>query len=163
MLVFRATAQVQTEDHLLSLSPDYPQEWAPGRFPNLPLATFAADEVIIHVGIRYGPVHVQLEVHDSAPPPDTDAWEDVAEGDFESRADSVALRGQNLNPALPADAGEKLTPPTRQLYRVRVHANGRAIEYDGPLWGDPVEDYLIQMWPTTAPACPTQEKNLSGV
>lgn len=62
-----------------------------------------------------------------------------------------------FNQTIPETPGQTLTPPSKHRYHVLIY--GRDIEYDGPLAGDPIEDYLIQMWPITEPR---EIKNLTG-
>lgn len=164
MLVERYRTVVMTEYHLLEISTDQHREIINGQYPEFNLALFAEDQLYVRVGVRYGPVNVDLEVHESPALYDATEWEDAAEGDlFYDWDGGVAVRGLELFQVIPENEDEKLTPPGEHRYRVRIYARGKAIEYDGPLFGEPVEDYLIQMWPTTEPEPPRQMKNLSGV
>ncbi|WP_149360345.1 hypothetical protein [Lolliginicoccus suaedae] len=163
MLQSSYQAVVPTEDHLLELSPGDMREIVPGAYPYTRLATFAEDTVLMYVGISYGPVDVTVELHDSKPPQELDRWEDVAEGIVEYKGKGLVLQGRELEVFLPTEPGMTLTPAGSHRYGVRVHANGKGTYYDGPLFEeDPVEQYLIQLWPTTAVRWPKQLKNDSG-
>ncbi|RRQ29700.1 hypothetical protein DK926_02210 [Rhodococcus sp. Eu-32] len=105
-----------------------------------------------------------IEIHDAPPVYDADLWEDSAEGDMEyDDPDGAAVWHWSLDQALPENRSLKLTAGGRHRYRVRIYARGRAIEHDGPVLKNPVENYLIQMWPTSAPQPARQTKHLSGV
>ncbi|MFD9071402.1 hypothetical protein [Streptomyces lasiicapitis] len=80
------------------------------------------------------------------PPPaadDQDTWDEIIE--VTVHAPTGRLRAHSLEdsefPELPV-----LSTAGSGAYRVRVHARGRA---DAPTTaeGDPVEDYLLQVWP----------------
>lgn len=100
---------------------------------------------LIATGVDYGPVRVQTAIS-SQPPPvadDQDEWEEIIE--VTVQAPTGRLRAHSLEdsefPELPV-----LSTAGSGAYRVRVHARGRA---DAPTTaeGDPVEDYLLQVWP----------------
>ena len=55
-----------------------------------------------------------------------------------------------------------ITEPGNHRYRVRICVRGRDTRFDGCLDGDPVEDYLIQMWRATSVGAPRQVEHTSG-
>lgn len=166
MLVDQFQSVVQTDYHQFHIDPAQSDSIPDGVYPEFTLAVFGGQSIRVGVGIRVGPVNLVLEIHDS-PPPYVDAeWEDAVEGDlFYDNPGGVVVwhfYSGGFDQAIPETPGQTLTPPGKHRYRVRIYARGRDIEYDGPLVGDPVEDYLIQMWPTTEPEPAREIKNLSG-
>ncbi|WCT06144.1 hypothetical protein [Rhodococcus qingshengii] len=166
MLVERFQSVVKTDYHQFHIDPVQSDSIPDGVYPEFTLAVFGGQSIRVGVGIRVGPVNLVLEMHDS-PPPYVDAeWEDAVEGDlFYDNPGGVVVwhfYSGGFDQAIPETPGQTLTPPGKHRYRVRIYACGRDIEYDGPLVGDPVEDYLIQMWPTTEPEPAREIKNLSG-
>ncbi|UPW04734.1 hypothetical protein M1C57_01200 [Rhodococcus pyridinivorans] len=110
------------------------------------------------VGIKAGPVNVAVEPHDTPAVFDDTEWEDVAEGDLLATADHAVnvLTFWDDEPEAPSIRG--ITQTGNHRYRVRICARGSDTRLDG----DPVEDYLIQPWPTTNVATPRQIKHTSG-
>ncbi|MFD3702511.1 hypothetical protein ACFWUP_05140 [Nocardia sp. NPDC058658] len=166
MLVDSHRKVVGTEYHQFLLAPDCNRELINGQYPELPLAIFADDTVVILVGTRAGPVNVELQIHDSPPRYDDADGEDAAEGDLVYDRD-VGIAVWSLvygvpEQAIPEDKGRRLTPAGAHRYRVRIYARGKEIEWDGPVFGEPVEDYRIQIWPTTEPEPSRQTKHQSG-
>lgn len=163
MLLTAHAAQVMTEYHQFSVGTPLLPELIHGQHPEVNLALFGGEVVRVNVGVRYGPVNVRMEVHDRAPQHADEGWEDVAEGDLAYDCDEgLAVHDFDMCQVLPADEAEKLTPAGRHRYRIRIHARGKAIKYDGAIFGEPVEDYLLQLWPVAAAADAVQLKNLSG-
>ncbi|NMM85610.1 hypothetical protein B2J88_14730 [Rhodococcus sp. SRB_17] len=166
MLVERFQSVVKTDYHQFHIDPVQSDSIPDGIYPEFTLAVFGGQSIRVGVGIRVGPVNLVLEMHDSAPPYDGTDWEDVVEGDlFYDNPGGVIVwhfYSGGFEQAIPENVGETLTPAGEHRYRVRIHARGRDSEYDGPLFGDPVEDYLIQMWPTPEPERAREIKNLSG-
>lgn len=163
MLIASYQEVVTTDYGSFEFSPEYPRDVIYGHHPEFDLAVFAQETLRVKVGVRYGPVNVELEIHDSPTPYDDTEWEDAAEGDLAYDSESgVSLNGPELFQVIPENEEESLLPSGKHRYRVRIYARGRDIEYDAALFGEPVEDYLIQMWPTTEPEPPRQTKNLSG-
>lgn len=166
MLVERFQSVVKTDYHQFHIDPVQSDSIPDGVYPEFTLAVFGGQSIRVGAGIRVGPVNLVLEMHDS-PPPYVDAeWEDAVEGDlFYDNPGGVVVwhfQSSGFDQAIPETPGQTLTPPGKHRHRVRIYARGRDIEYDGPLTGDPVEDYLIQMWPTTEPEPAREIKNLSG-
>ncbi|WP_157167315.1 hypothetical protein [Streptomyces typhae] len=100
---------------------------------------------LIATGVAFGPVRVQT-LTSLEPPPAADSqdeWEEIIE--VTVQAPTGRLRAHSLEdsryPRLPALSTQGSGP-----YRVRVHARGRA-GAPSQADGDPVEDYLLQVWP----------------
>ncbi|MER5305629.1 hypothetical protein ABT039_40040 [Streptomyces lasiicapitis] len=100
---------------------------------------------LIATGVDFGPVRVLTAISIEPPPAadDQDTWDEIIE--VTVHAPTGRLRAHSLEdgefPELPV-----LSTAGSGAYRVRVHARGRA---DAPTTaeGDPVEDYLLQVWP----------------
>jgi len=104
----------------------------------------------INTGIAQGDVRLTVEIHQHAPPVDLDDWEDAVEVTVEATQGHMVVAAVMADaPALPT-----LTPHGPGYYRARVHARGRDTAVDHVVF-EPVEDYLIQVWP--APAAPQTE------
>jgi hypothetical protein len=107
---------------------------------------------LVHAGIAVGCSRVTIALYASPPPASQDQWEDIAEV-------SVPLRGQTLNVVAREGDGvryESVTlPPHSGSVRVRAHARGRDIHWDG-VASEPIEDYLFQIWP--APLAPSTSR-----
>jgi len=103
-----------------------------------------------------------VEVHDTPAVFDDTEWEDVAEGDLIATTDHAVnvLSFWDDEPEAPSIHG--ITEPGDRRYRVRICARGRDTRFDGYLDGDPVEDYWIQLWPTTNVGALRQVKHTSG-
>ena len=165
MLTARYEAVVETEFHTFGLMPDDPRDIVNGQYPEFSLAIFAEDVIFVRVGVKSGPVEVAVEMHDRPVEYDDANWEDAVEGDLNYDLPEGVSVFQSLNyawfPAIPKDG--TLTPPGRHRYRVRIYAQGRNRYYDGAVFDNPVENYLLQLWPTVEEEAPRQLKNLSGV
>lgn len=167
MAIERRQSVIQTDYHQFTIEAGPPRELLHGQDPLFPLALFAGDILRVNVGIRCGPVNVAVELHDEPPTYDDSEWEDSVEGDLIHNTDQ-GVNVLSFWDFEPRAEGEKisslrgLTPPGRGRYRVRIYARGKDIQFDGYLEGDPVEDYLIQMWPTTEAEPPRQIKHTSG-
>lgn len=138
--------------------PAYPVE---NHYPGRLLAPANdAHALCIETGIAMGTVVLAVDLLDR-PPADIDTgrdWEVVTEVSFEATAPSGSIfylqtyPAQVLPPfdrfALPAGAG---------WYRVRGHAVGRALDFDGvisanlPGHSEPREFHLLQLWPADGP------------
>jgi hypothetical protein len=97
-------------------------------------------------GTHTGPIHFDVQWHDSAPAVDFDGWEEIAETDFECGSGRISL-GSAFD--WPMDIEAAFGPG---VYRLRVHARGRDEGDDGEEIDDvSVEHHMIALWPT-APA-----------
>lgn len=166
MTVIRDHAVIESDYHQFSIEAGSPRELVHGEYPEFPLAIFAEDMISVKVGIKAGPVNVATEVHD-APPEYDDSWEDSVEGDLIQRLGQSARVTSFWDTGSDVEGWQHpglhgLTPPGERRYRVRIYARGKDSYFDGYHDGDPIEDYLIQMWPTEAAAPPAQTKHTSG-
>jgi hypothetical protein len=101
----------------------------------------------IRIGISMGYVRVCV-TQLSAPPTELDttlAWEDVVEFSLGDSAEPPIYVGA-LEGDPDGDVPLVVEPDWTGGSRVRVHARGRDIDYDGVCEGEPWEDYLIQSW-----------------
>ncbi|WP_139281937.1 hypothetical protein [Rhodococcus zopfii] len=163
MTVERHQAVIDADYHQFMIEAGPPRELIHGRYPELALAIFAEDTISVKVGIKGGPVNVVVEVHEEPADCDDREWEDIVEGDLvhdtEHGADVLSFWSDQ--PGSPGIRG--FTPAGRRRYRVRICARGKDTHFDGYLVdSSPVEDYLIQMWPTTKARPPAQTKHTSG-
>lgn len=165
MLAARYEAVIETEFHTFGLMTDNPRDVINEKYPEFSLATFAEDAIFVKVGVRSGPVEVAVEMHDRPVAYDPVNWEDAVEGDLNYDLPEGVSIIQSINyawfPAIPKNG--TLTPPGRHRYRVRIYAKGRNSFYDGVVFDNPVEKYLLQLWPTVQEEGPRQLRNLSGV
>lgn len=143
---------VRVDDHLLYLMEQQGFDLDDVNWPfdsSSPYFTvYSKGVVVIVTGISYGPVDVEVDVLSSAPPLNIEGWEDVTEGDLRTDNGELMVAGLDFVNVLPGD-DRCLTKPGSAFHRVRVHATGREILHDAALFEDPVEKYLIQIWPTT--------------
>lgn len=162
MTVERQRRVIETDYHQFLIEAGPPRELVHGRYPQLPLGIFAENTISVKVGIKAGPVNVMVEVHDTPAEFDESEWEDIAEGDLSAAADHDVNVLSFWDDEPEAPSIRAVTSPGRSRYRVRICARGRDTHFDGFLDGDPVEDYLIQLWPTTDVGPPLQVKHTSG-
>ncbi|AHH93795.1 hypothetical protein KALB_418 [Kutzneria albida DSM 43870] len=110
------------------------------------IGVYGGDAILL-TGLHTGHVGFRVVVAEADPGPELAAYEDVVEIDFSPATATVALvewAGEDAHPLgeLPAGPGN---------YRLRYHARGMdagheldtAEEHDE----DPVDDYLLQVWP----------------
>lgn len=114
--------------------------------------------LIVHTGISAGPARVGVELHDSSPPADLDAWDNVAETTVSTTQELHVMTvdgevSESLGP-IPAPASRTLT--------VRVSTRGRAANWDH-IVDDACEDYLIQAWPVDTNTPTRQLKSADGM
>lgn len=123
-----------------------PQLWWPREFvpegPNR-LVTGAGGSARISTGIATGGVAVVAELHDSPPELATGAWEDVGEASVGVSRDALYVMSAD---ASSREAFPNLAALGAETLRVRVHAIGRMVHYDGSRHRSE-EKYLIQVWP----------------
>lgn len=123
----------------------YPEDGGRLSWHDNGLATTAPGILAITTGIHTGPVELVVERHTSAPPPQPDPWEDIAEVTVHTPTGRLHIT------ALMTDVPAPLRAPITDRpgpYRARVHATGRDTAVDLAVL-HPVEHYLIQLWPTT--------------
>lgn len=114
--------------------------------------------LMVHTGISAGPATVGVELHDSAPPADLDAWDNVAETTVSTTEDLHVI-------TVDGDVSETLGPipaPPSGALTLRVSTRGRAANWDR-IVDDPCEDYLIQAWPDDSNAPTRQLKSADGM
>ncbi|GAA2456279.1 hypothetical protein GCM10010191_89570 [Actinomadura vinacea] len=120
--------------------------------PNIPdftnrLIAVAPGFAAVKTGIFSGYVRLVVEIHHQAPPVSVDEWDEAVEVTLEATEGEMEVAAMmDWAPPFPI-----LTPDGPGHYRTRVHARGRDTAIDSAVQ-DPVEDYLIQVWP--APAKP---------
>ncbi|CAL9605896.1 hypothetical protein SUDANB176_05529 [Streptomyces sp. enrichment culture] len=95
-------------------------------------------------GQEIGTVAVTAELWDAPPPLDPEGWQDVAE--ISVAWPSVVMDFGTTDPG----GADALDLPGPGAYRVRVHGRNRD-DGDPRDDHDPVEEYLIQVWPHTGP------------
>ncbi|KUM96180.1 hypothetical protein AQI95_42670 [Streptomyces yokosukanensis] len=104
----------------------------------------------IATGVNYGPVRVTVDARSQEPSLDLEDWEEVVEVSIHFETDEADL--ESMGGAIEEEPQEMpLSAAGPGWYRLRVHARGRdegaeAIDID--IDADPVEEYLIQSWPT---------------
>jgi hypothetical protein len=105
------------------------------------------DGARILCGQEIGTILVTAQLWDAAPTPDIDGWQDVAEVStaWRSAFMDFGTTDEGDNPAC------RLDLPGPGDYRIRVHGTNRD-DGDPRTAADPIEHYLIQVWP--APAAP---------
>ncbi|MEU0156873.1 hypothetical protein [Micromonospora fulviviridis] len=97
--------------------------------------------VRIICGQETGHIAVTAELWDSAPPLDADGWQDIAEV-----STAWASRIMDFGTTTKGEDASVLRLPGPGDYRLRVHGKNRDDE-DPRSDTDPVEEYLIQVWP----------------
>ncbi|MDJ0490306.1 hypothetical protein QNA24_28415 [Rhodococcus qingshengii] len=165
MTVERYQSVIDTDYHQFMIEAGPLRELIHGQDPDFPLAMFAGDLLRVNVGIKSGPVNVTVEIHESPPLYVDSAWEDSVEGDLDQDANhrvNIVSFWDNMDADGKAADIHGLTPPGERRYRVRIYSRGKNINFDAHHDGDPVEDYLIQMWPTMTAEAPRQIKHTSG-
>jgi hypothetical protein len=90
-----------------------------------------------------GEISVTAELWDGAPALHADEWEDAAEVSLNWPTTTMHIGGDEVTPLEETAA---LTLPSPGSYRLRVHGRHRDAG-DVRNEGDPVEEYLIQLWP----------------
>lgn len=106
------------------------------------LVSVEATGAVVFTGIKSGAIYVTAEAHDREPAAEVEAWDEVIEFTLTSTAGWLRVLEE-----VPGDQFTlpNLSPHGPGAYRLRCHARGRDIAYDGSAI-EPVEDYLIQAW-----------------
>ena len=108
--------------------------------------------VCVEAGIAMGTVHLAIEFLERKPTElDTSAgWEAVSEISFEAASSDVSIT--YLMDATHAPFDHFILPDGPGWYRVRGHAIGRSLGFDGVAReDDPRERHLLQLWRTAGP------------
>ncbi|WP_171165564.1 hypothetical protein [Streptomyces sp. I05A-00742] len=97
-------------------------------------------------GQEIGSVTVTAQLWDALPPlpDDLDHWQDIAEVSVAWRSPFIDFSASDEGNC--GDPAKRLELPGPGDYRLRVHGRNRD-DGDPRGDGDPVEEYLIQMWP----------------
>ncbi|MER7576948.1 hypothetical protein [Streptomyces sp. NPDC126514] len=104
-----------------------------------------SEGALIATGINTGLVRVTIQQrHANMPDQPADGWEEIVEASVHAPAGKLAVESLELGPL--ADDSAILSPAGPAWYRVRVHARGRALHFDGVSM-EPVEAYFIVTWP----------------
>lgn len=114
---------------------------------------------VLYSGTHTGPVRVTVQVHQTAPPLDLAAWEDVAEATFIAPVGRVMIEewGGRVHDELP-----NLTSSGPGTYRLRLHVRGRDRGWREDTPEEPIEEHLLDVWPA-APAAGVVHKLTSRV
>lgn len=123
--------------------PAHTADWSNG------LVAMMSAGALIATGVNIGPVRVQTatSTEPAAPPVAGQAeWDEIIE--VTVHAPRGRLRVEGLEHGTVGDL-PVLSAQGSGSYRLRVHARGRAIAPD-QAEDDPVEDYLLQVWPAGA-------------
>ncbi|MGW4550241.1 hypothetical protein ACWEN4_28430 [Streptomyces violaceorubidus] len=142
-LVTKASGIVRVEYRVFHLA-DAGEHAQPPFHPENGLIFSRPGLAVVLAGINSGPVNLSVEVFRHAvPPPSTaEVWDEVVEHSVESLSGDMRVTAlMNDRPELPT-----LTPFGPAHYRIRVHARGRDHADDAHVT-EPVEDYLLQVWP----------------
>ncbi|MER6678744.1 hypothetical protein [Streptomyces sp. NPDC000983] len=104
-----------------------------------------SEGALIGTGINTGRIRVTIQgPHADTPGQPADGWEEIVEASVHAPAGKLSVESLEYGPL--ADDSAMLSPAGPAWYRVRVHARGRALNFDG-VSTEPVEDYLIIAWP----------------
>lgn len=128
----------------------------PGRSSAVSNGVATGDEngfVVVRTGIHTGGVHVNVQALGGEPSLALADWEDI--GETSVRVGDAGTLMVTSEDASNAVAFPNLSVAGPGTYRVRVHARGRTIDYDGSM-ARSREHYLIQVWP----APPTADASL---
>ncbi|MGK5630081.1 hypothetical protein [Streptomyces sp. URMC 123] len=112
------------------------------------LVTVAGGAAVL-CGTHIGTVHVTAETWSGAPPLDPGPWQDVAEMNLPWPGRRMEVWGAGYTP----DEELPLAIPGPGAYRIRVSGRHRDHGEDRRAETDPMEQYLLQVWP--APHAPT--------
>jgi len=139
---------IEASDHSYLLAESDREVDVPEEIPNA-MAAGGDGAVSIVTGTDMGPVDVAVQVLNSAPVVDVDAWDEVVEVSV-TTAEELHLLAWDFSP--PEDDVPPLAT-TPGSYRVRVHARGRDRAHAaGPVVEEALEQHLIQIWPAAVGA-----------
>lgn len=146
----RYQSVIRVSDQLLTLAQPvaYNLIWPPTGVPGF--VHFGEGGALVSTGIAGGFVNVELRLLEAEPKIEPERWEDIDEGDLVTETGSIRLTGgYEVKNYIPGGK-DGLTPTGPSMHRVRVSANGRALNYDLVTSdADTPESYLIEMWQTT--------------
>lgn len=112
-----------------------------------------AQGALIATGTHTGHVRVQAIAEPQRPDssPANEGWDEIIEVTVHAPKSKLKIESLEKGPVagLPA-----LVVAGVSTYRVRVHARGREAAFD-QVHEDPVEDYLVQVWPADTDEPPT--------
>lgn len=102
--------------------------------------------LIVRTGTPWGALRLIVEVHETAPEPDIEAWEEVVEVSLRSLSGELAFA--TCESGLTRYGTPEIAMAPRTWCRVRVHARGRDVgdQYVDSV-PEPVEEHLVQIWP----------------
>lgn len=100
------------------------------------------DGALVVCGQEIGDILVTAELWDGAPPLNVDGWQDIAEVSVFWRSAFMDFGTTDSGD----DPAKRLTLPASGDHRLRVHGRNRD-DGDPRADGEPVEEYLIQVWP----------------
>jgi hypothetical protein len=142
----RAEAATSTDAHQFLVA-ERLYLFSPAPVPVNGLFSITDGCMTVYVGASSGLVTVAVEPRTTAPSTtDLDDWDEVGEGDLHATQGEVIVRAlMDSPPDLPV-----LTTQGPGNYRARIHAKGRDLHPDLVAF-EPVEKYLIQIWPAAQP------------
>lgn len=134
-------------------SDEYPVHLGTGPPNRLLQVDDSGTAVVCSTGIHMGPINLVIELLDRPPSEldDSHEWEAVAEVDFEAKRATAGLVLLFEAPAAPFTRLQ--LPAGVGWYRMRGHAVGRALDFDGAV-SIPREHHLLQVWAVTVKSEP---------
>lgn len=116
----------------------------------------------VRTGIASGYVRITTEALDGPPATIDESWEDIGEVSLDSSPD-IPMRVVGMDWPPEEELPDRLDAHGPGTYRLRVHARGRDLYWDGSTL-EPVEDYLILSWlaPYAPPATLRATSLMSG-
>jgi hypothetical protein len=146
-----STHRIRVAWHQLYLAPfDTSPQFVGAGAGTLVAVAEVPGHLIVRTGCATGPVRATLTVHSASPevaldggPGGTGPWEAVEEV---SMPVTEPLFWFSPDPGLDLPTEAAFAPATPGPHRFRISARGRNLAYDLAIL-EPVEDYLIQVWP----------------
>lgn len=116
----------------------------------------------VRTGIASGYVRLTTEALDGPPASIDESWEDIGEVSLDSSPD-IPMHATSWERDPDVELTDRLDAHGPGTYRLRVHARGRDLHWDGSTL-EPVEDYLILSWlaPYAPPATLRATSLMSG-